>query len=82
MEIGELPGSMMPNGTTEKAWKKVHAHDNAWIVEKPRKAPNMRNIRRGERQKPKSIRNKVASERKQGRMQADAIRGGCQDRAS
>jgi hypothetical protein len=45
MEIGELPGSMMPNGTTEKAWKKVHAHDNAWIVEKPRKAPNMRNIR-------------------------------------
>ena len=54
MEIGELPGSMMPNGTTEKAWKKVHAHDNAWIVEKPRKAPKMRNIRRGERQKPKS----------------------------
>ena len=26
VEVGELPGSTMPDGTTEKAWKDVHAH--------------------------------------------------------
>lgn len=26
VEVGELPGSTMPEDTTEKAWKNVHAH--------------------------------------------------------
>jgi len=49
---------------------------------KAQKGSEYEKYTRGERQKTKSIRKKIASERTHDRMQADEIRGGCQDRAS